>query len=322
LEVIPMRPRDGARPADGFDFTWRRPAAGAGFRWQPNRKYGGLLVGPPQHGLLPYQPLAEETGLFLAFARLGDSQEEFLRFANAYGRLGTYFQIGPDLGEPLDEWQRHQRWMRHLTDLRDECDRDWPHLGPYVGWAGDELAFRFPPIGEGSSETWRHRGELRVVPRNNDGPPLFRRGEVLRPARWLLSFAIDDWLQELHGMRRPVAPRMVWSEADSQAQLVFGPTSLLGAMVCQLAAAVHRGWPFQECARCHRFFRLEPGVNRANRRTCSHTCKQYLYNQRVQRAQSLHAEGWTVPAIVKELQVKPQGKRSGAEVVRTWIDRR
>src|SRR5262249_41673165 len=89
----------------------------------------------------------------------------------------------------------------------------------------------------------------------------------------------------------------------------------------QFAAALHGAWPFKECAYCHKFLRLEPGVNRANRLTCSHTCKQYLYNRRIESARQLHAQGRTVRQIAKELNVKPHGKKSSLEIVKTWIDK-
>jgi len=92
-------------------------------------------------------------------------------------------------------------------------------------------------------------------------------------------------------------------------------------MVYQFAAALHGAWPFRECPCCHKFFRLVPGVNRANRLTCSRTCKQYLHNRRIERARQLHCEGNTPRQIVKELNVKPQGKKSSVDIVRTWIDR-
>jgi hypothetical protein len=90
-------------------------------------------------------------------------------------------------------------------------------------------------------------------------------------------------------------------------------------MVCQFAAALHGAWPFQECAFCHRFFRLAPGVNRANRRTCSSTCKQYLHNARVAQARQLHAKGRSIPEIVHALKVKPHQGKSSVDIVKHWI---
>jgi hypothetical protein len=166
---------------------------------------------------------------------------------------------------------------------------------------------------------WRHRGQLRQRPRGKKDVPLFQPGDLHGPALWFLGFALEYWLRELEGFGKPIAPRMVWSEEDSRPRLVFGPSSLLGAMVCQLAVALHGAWPFQECACCHKFFRLAPGINRANRRTCSSTCKQYLHNRRVEHARALHAQGRTIRQIVQELNVKPHGTKSNVEIVKTWV---
>jgi hypothetical protein len=194
-------------------------------------------------------------------------------------------------------------------------------LDDFVRWEGDEVVFSFPPIGTGQTETWRHQGQLRKRLLGKKETPLFQRGNLVGPARWFLGHAIDDWLGELQHWGKPIAPRMAWSEKDGRPQLVFGPTSLLGAMVGQFAAALHGAWPFQDCAHCRRIFRLQPGVNRANRLTCSSTCKQYLHNGRVARARELHAEGWSVPQIVRELRVKPHGNKSSVEIVKGWIGR-
>jgi hypothetical protein len=305
-----------------FKFTWRRPGPGSGFRWEQDRRHGWLLVGPPQDSWPEYEPLVRETGLFLTFARLDGSPDGFLRFANTYGRLGTYHTLGLERGEPLYEWQPHHRWMRFLTDLHDACMRDRSALGKVVSWQGGDVLYRFPEIGAGAGETWRHRGQLLRCPRGKDGLPLFRPGDLRGPALWFLAYALDDWLTKLGALGRPVAARVVWSEERRRPQFVFGPGSLLGAMVCQFAAALHGAWPFQECANCHKFFRLEPGVNRANRLTCSHTCKQYLYNRRVKRAQELRAEGRTIPQIVRDLRVQPRGGKSALAIVRGWVARR
>jgi hypothetical protein len=266
-----------------------------------------------------YEPLVEETGLFLTFAHLDDSKDAFRRFANTYGRLGTYHSYWHERGEPLDEWQRHHRWMRFLADVQSECLKDRPKLGEVVSWKEDEVVYRFPKVGTGATERWRHKGEICLRPQSRKGLPLFRPGDLAGPARWFLRYAVEDWLRELEDHERPIAPRMVWSETAGRPELVFGPSNLLGAMVCQFAAALHGAWPFKECAFCHKFFRLAPGVNRADRLTCSHTCKQYLHNSRVESARRLRAEGRTVRQIVKELGVKPYGEKSAVNIVNGWI---
>jgi hypothetical protein len=309
------------RPPECFTFVWRRRVKGAGFSWVDDPKFHWLLVGPPENHLSPYEPLAEETGLFLTFANLATGREAFLHFADRYGRLGTYHQLGPLGGEPLDEWRRHHRWMHFLARLRGGCEEGRGDLAAHVRWQGEEVVYRFPAIGTGAEETWRHRGQLRVRPSGARGQALFRPGDLVGPARWFLVYALDDWLQELQHWKRPVACRMRWSEKEGQPQMAFGPSNLLGAMVCQFAAALHGAWPFRECAQCHRFFRLLPGDNRANRLTCSHTCKQYLYNRRVQHAGELFARGLTPVQIAKELKVSPQSGKSAVDVVKGWIDR-
>ena len=304
-----------------FTFTWRRRVKGPGFRWERDSGGQTLLVGPLQDTLQPYEPMVEETGLFLTFANLGGTRKSFLRFADRYGRLGTHHSYGPQQGEPLYLWQLHHRWMHFLTRLRSACLNQQPVLERYVNWQGDAVVFHFPKIGSGDRETWRHHGRLTRRPQNTKGEPLFKPGDLVGPGMWFCAYAINDWLGELEELKKPISPRMIWSETERRPQLVFGPSSLLGAIVCQLAAAVHGGWPFRECASCHKFFRLQPGVNRANRLTCSQTCKQYIHNRRVLRARELAAEGWTVPQIVRELKVKPNGAKSGSALVKGWIDR-
>src|SRR5262249_37278398 len=150
-----------------------------------------------------------------------------LRFANTYGRLGTYHTFGSERGEPLDEWQQHHRWMRFLAQVRSQCLRAQPELGKVVAWKGNEVLYRFPKIGAEATEIWRHRGQLRQSPRSKKGLPLFQPGDLAGPALWFLGYALEDWLRELEGWKKPIAPRIIWSEADRRPQLVFGPSSLL-----------------------------------------------------------------------------------------------
>jgi hypothetical protein len=310
------------KPAECVQFVWWRRVKGPRFHWKHDPRAGELLVGPPNEALQPYEPLREETGLFLTFAHLDETAAEFLGFANTYGRLGTYYNYYPDHGEPLEEWQRHHRWIHFLVKQHGELHKDRPDLGGFVSWEGTEVLFRFPKLGTSANQDWRHTGELRLCPQSARGVPLFRPPDLAGPASWFLVYAIEDWLREIEQWRKPIATRLVWLEPASRPQLVFSPSSLLGAMVYQFAAALHRASPFRECARCHKFFRLEPGVNRANRLTCSTTCRQYLHNQRVQSARELDAAGRTVPQIVKELHVKPRGGRSGVDIVKNWIGRK
>jgi hypothetical protein len=58
--------------------------------------------------------------------------------------------------------------------------------------------------------------------------------------------------------------------------------------------------------------RVAPGVNRADKQTCSQTCRTRVYRQRKQRALALDAEGKTARAIARELDAKP-------DAVTKWI---
>jgi len=317
MEKKKMRPAPQPKSSECFEFAWRRPKRGHGFRWEQVQGRW-LLTEPPEEGFVAYEPLVQETGLFLTFANLDGTDAEFLRFANAYGRLGTYHYYKPPGGEPFEEWQRHHRWMQFLTLLRRELLERRPDLKKHLRWEGKEIVFGFPKIGTSARETWRHRGELRESPLNQQGLPLFKPGDLRGPTWWFLVYAINDWFDEFKKYT-PVAPKMIWSEEAHRPQFVFGPSSLLGVMVCQFAAALHGGWPFGECAQCHKFFRLAPGINRANRRTCSRTCKQYLYHRRVEDARRLHARGLTDSQIAKELSVRPQGNKASIEIVKSWV---
>jgi len=119
----------------------------------------------------------------MTFAHLDGSNDAFLGFANTYGRLGTYHSYPPDHCEPLDEWRLHHLWMRFLTKLQNDCDKERPELSEVVTWKGDEVIYRFPKIGTWATEGWRHRGELRPRPQNKKGQPLFQPSELAGPAR-------------------------------------------------------------------------------------------------------------------------------------------
>src|SRR5258706_15768093 len=103
--------------------------------------------------------------------------------------------------------------------------------------------------------------------------------------------AIEDWRKELQGWGKPHCPRMVRSE-----RIVGRGLSSVSAVSWARWCA---NWPplFTEDGRLKsapsvtHIFALNPGVNRANRLTFSHTCKQYRHNRRVERARQLYAEG-------------------------------
>jgi len=87
---------------------------------------------------------------------------------------------------------------------------------------------------------------------------------------------------------------------------------LFAALCLQFALALAGDKHYQQCVSCGKWYELLPGVNRADKQTCSQTCPTRLYRQRKQRALALHAAGKTARAIARELEAK-------VEAVTKWI---
>jgi len=76
---------------------------------------------------------------------------------------------------------------------------------------------------------------------------------------------------------------------------------LLGFMFYQLGHALIGGRRFQQCVVCGKWSLLAPGVNRADRTTCSGYCRLRRYRQRRAKAEELHRRGWSPKKIAKEI---------------------
>jgi len=72
----------------------------------------------------------------------------------------------------------------------------------------------------------------------------------------------------------------------------------------QFALALAGNKHYQRCVSCGKWFELLPGINSADKQTCSQTCRTRLYRQRKERALALHAQGKTARAIARELKAK------------------
>jgi hypothetical protein len=89
----------------------------------------------------------------------------------------------------------------------------------------------------------------------------------------------------------------VWNrEKDSVAvHMSFtSPTSVLGF---QFFHELFGNKKYQRCEGCGRWFELAPGVNQANRLTCSTSCRVTVYRRRKQRARELHEQGESLKKI-------------------------
>jgi hypothetical protein len=98
--------------------------------------------------------------------------------------------------------------------------------------------------------------------------------------------------------------KLSWNAAAKSGEVHAVPTNLFAALCLQFALALADNKNYQRCASCGKWYELLPGVNRADRQTCSQTCRTRVYRQRKERAIALHAEGKTARAIARELDAK------------------
>jgi hypothetical protein len=106
--------------------------------------------------------------------------------------------------------------------------------------------------------------------------------------------------------------KLSWNVAAKRGEVHAVPRNLFAALCLQFALALAGNKSYQRCASCGKWFELLPGVNCADKQTCSQTCRTRLYRQHKERTLALHAQGKTVRAIASELDAKP-------EAVKKWI---
>jgi hypothetical protein len=106
--------------------------------------------------------------------------------------------------------------------------------------------------------------------------------------------------------------KLSWNAAAKGGEVHAIPRNLFAALCLQFALALAGNKHFQQCVSCGKWYELLPGVNRADKQTCSQTCRTRLYRQRKLRALALHAEGKTARAIAHEQEAKP-------DAVAKWI---
>jgi hypothetical protein len=338
----------------GFEFYWFKPVAGGGFRWVPARlrdlpsREAEQLVLVQERGaqLGLYNPL-DVDGLFLTFADLAAdlTPSTVLTFAAKYGCLGEGWPLRPGSvawdevlpplntyampktktaedvrqwkAEPFALWRDEVTLMNHLVTLWGYATAgDDAALKELVRWDGDTVVFRLPPSEPFILDLigW-DKGEIAWPPEDYATPdgPLFKRGELQRPAK---VFVQEHLSRALKG--RSVTYELAWSVRHDRPVLQARPPSLLGALFFQFAKAVtdpEGGFRYSHCQRCGKRMALAPGVNRADRTTCSDSCRALLYRQRQKQARQLHAAGKTAKEIAQEL-------GSNAKTVKGWVSKR
>jgi hypothetical protein len=276
----------------------------------------------------PYSPLTEETGLFRIFADTAQTPEGCLGFASGHGVLGLGTSSLPDLlpgSEGVPAWIREIQRLSYLVALWELARRrDVRALADFVSWEGGAVYFGgIPPeahffnrlsrwdelssITEQGFTVWRaDAGRLALRPDEGCHPAL-RRGDLVSPTLLFCLHAVNEQLQG-------ATPRMVWDEGREEPAIQIVPETLLSALYLQFALAIDGNRQYQRCPACSRWFQLAPGLNRANKQTCSGSCRTALHRQRAQQAVRLHAEGKTPRQIAKQV-------GSTVEKVKHWIEK-
>jgi Putative ATPase subunit of terminase (gpP-like) len=268
------------------EFTWQRPASRRkGFAWEGAGE-DLRLVDAPGAAFTDYKP---HPGIFRDFADLGHSPEAVLKFANRYGALRKRREW-----DTLTFWRTGIQETNRLVRLSDAVTTgDWKKLpgtlAPFLADAHLSSADDLRPILDKQK-----RGE-KASKNEQVHAAVVRLYHAVSPAQRL----------EVEGS---------WNAMTERVDLRLKHADLIGFMFFQLGHAFLGGRRFRQCAVCGKWTLLRPGVNRADRTTCSDYCRLRRCRQRKQKAGELHAMGWSPERIAREI---------GSEVstVREWLSR-
>lgn len=318
---MPITPGPFSWVVQSGAYTWTSPVT-AGTGETPRTAALCLSVGDaPPTSPERYQPLVEQTGLFLVFAATEPTQSGVMGFADRFGML-AHAQLTltpPDRvrgrrgsrlrealarqDESLEFWQTKILKMREAVRIWEMLERgDLSRLAAHIRWVEGADPW---PTAEYDSHPDLRPGERPEPPDQRHveviGSPVeeeFGRvtpGDAITPARLLLRRMMN---RELEGrLRTVVAP----DPEDGDLRLGCVPADLLGAMWLQLALAVTEHKQYRRCQACATPFELSPETARTNKRFCSIACKNRSFRARKERAQELHAAGKTPAEIAEEL---------------------
>jgi hypothetical protein len=239
--------------------------------------------------------------LVTRFAKL-KTADDYLNFANRYGRLGHPLQF-----ESLEYWETHTRRVRALWTIahwifkRDEVKLAWVvrwstgSVGPTI-WPGAAVDYaeaqdekrHYEPIPEATQRVtrrvrnrrpevpidlpwfWklgrRHLGEKDVLP-NIGGRTRCAFGNVIEPAR---VYLFDELNRSVEGH---ITTKLMPFASKELLRVYVVPDCLLATIYLQLQLMVGRGvvkndWKHCEAAGCLNFFQPQ-----GNRRYCSSNCQ-------------------------------------------------
>src|SRR5262249_39614545 len=155
------------------------------------------------------------------------------------------------------------------------------------------LGTEFPPLpAQGTPHRMSGRKVYPNSPREQGG---FEYGDVFGPAIDLLLMALQPELARettIDLFRDVVRDEVIYKPT---------PASLYGVILEQFVLAIRDRSVPRRCTECARWFDVAPGTNRADRLTCSTTCRSKAYRERQEQARRMHAEGKTFGKIAKEL---------------------
>jgi hypothetical protein len=266
------------------DFTWQRPASRKkGFRWEgpeDNRR----LVHVPDAAFTSYRP---QPGIFRDFADLEPTPQAVLAFANRCGALGQRIEF-----ETLTAWREGIQQMKQLVTLSDavtvgDCKKISQALEPFLAAPSLATAADIRPILQ------KQKRREKVSPNELAHAAVMRLFNAISPLERL----------EAEG---------TWHSPSGNVALRLKHADLLGFMFFQLGHALLSGRRFRQCVACGKWSLLQPGVNRADRITCSAYCRLRLYRQRKARAVELHRRGWSPQKIAQEI-------GSDVSKIRQWL---
>lgn len=252
----------------------------------------------------PYSPLTEFPGLYRTFAELPfDDRDAILDFANKYGRLGIgipyLLQPKPKEPVPIMIGERHKDWAQSIERMR-QAIRIWDwfttgdteNLSHHIQWQDAEYKEdgRTPKKAAG----WTYDSHPHL-PKDQVPAPLrsfrviepvldlFKPGDVLMPA----SFLVQRWINDQ--LREHAAPHLLYDLRLGKRILQIIPDCLLTAMWLQFARAIEGDKEFRACKACGRWFDIShrQADGRTRRREfCSDACKSKDYRRRRDRKMS------------------------------------
>ena len=265
------------------DFTWR--VSRSGYLWGKvdlrTTVNFGLITPDTGEGVRIYKPLLDHPELFLEFAELGPSDNDYLRFAARYGSL-TWDLTVVQRENCRRHWGEFRRAAMKWHDPLQSTVAAPTNSPPSVPRLADQLARRTGP-NDGSTF----------------GTALDTSREYERWIDWTLHASemkldVSKWIaagrnpsaEHLTGLRRKLeailTERLAFAFHPDTGWPCQTPTDLLSALWLQFATAVSGKQQYRACSRCGKLFgvsALTTDSGRARRsrddkKYCSARCQQ------------------------------------------------